>query len=121
MEIGKINISQNFGLVKSKRYKKVELELIQKANTLGRQEDADIMAKALTKLLPKTVLDYDEGTDKFILKDNRKKKKYIYVYEIGFVNRKQPLETFAFLYENLRKFGNGNKKEYPLLKKEKKQ
>lgn len=110
MKISNINYLQNFGLNKTKKYLSVENELIQTAEKLGRKEDAQIMADGITGLLPEVTLDYYKPIDKFILKDKTGR------YNIGFINRRQPLETFAFLYKNLWKYENGDKSEARPLK-----
>ena len=105
MKINNINYSQNFGLKKTKKYLSVENELIQTAEKLGRKEDAQTMASGITRLLPDVTLDYYKSIDKFILKDKSGR------YNIGFINRERPLETFAFLYTHLKKYEQGDKNE----------
>ncbi len=104
MKINNINYSQNFGLTEKENYLAIKDILIHNANLLGKKDEAKTIAKAIKKLLPEDILDYNKDNDKFILTLEKTNEQY----DVGMADRIFPVKTLTSLYETLERFESGN-------------
>ena len=110
MNISKINnISQNFGLRKTERYKKAEnIYLLDRTRVFTRALD---FSEAILKLMPGAVLDFDEKTKRFILKDDKDGDTYLSQYDLCGIEGRNPDKKMEFLYNQILFIERGNHKK----------
>lgn len=103
MKINGITNTINFGLKKTKGYVKVENELIQSEKT--NRKEAKTLAHIISGLLPDAVLDYSKDFDKFVLRNEK-----MHLYDVGGIDKNQPLATLNNLYTHLWSLQHNNGK-----------